>query len=212
MKQNKSVKKKAVNTDVNQAGLQNQLENQLGNQLALTDDVDGGDCGDGGTFDLTPEGVKRLEGLFAVIHNKKKRQWLTAVASCGRLYESQRLTGVDRRFHYLWLKKDPDYPAAYEEAKSIACDAAEDEVWRRAFAGRDRPLSFKGKLTGDTIKEYSDLLAMFMLKGARPSKFREDSKIQINLNTPPAVNIVAPEAIDVPDADIVEDEEKEVKV
>jgi hypothetical protein len=40
------------------------------------------------------------------------------------------------------------------------------------------------------------LLAIFTLKGERPAKYRDDSRVQINVNVPPAVNILPP-AIDV---------------
>lgn len=113
-----------------------------------------------------------LPRLFTGIRNRKKREWLAAVATTGRILESQRLTGIDRRFHYLWLEKDPDYPAAFERAKEMACDNAEDEVYRRGFQGYERSLSYQGKLTGDKIKEYSDTCAALWLNGARPEKYR----------------------------------------
>ena len=65
-------------------------------------------------------------------------------------------------------------------------------VFERGIAGYKRELTYKGRRTGDKITEHSDLLAMFWLKGQRPEKYREDSKIQINLNTPPSVNIISP--------------------
>jgi hypothetical protein len=147
---------------------------------------------------------ERLERLFPGIRHAKKRKWLAAVASTGQLRVSQRLTGIDRRFHYLWMEKDPDYPAAYEKARSIAADAAEDEVWRRGVDGIERPLSFKGKLTGHYIREYSDNLLMFRMKGERPDKYREDSRLQININTPPAVNFLLPAN---PEIDVTEESE-----
>src|SRR5262249_23690041 len=108
-------------------------------------------------------------------------------------FSSARITAANRYRHALSLLvegKRPDYPAAFDKAKEIACDAAEDEVWRREFTGIEKPLSYQGKLTGDKIREYADLLAMFWLKGARPAKYREDSRVQINVNVPPAVNIL----------------------
>jgi hypothetical protein len=52
------------------------------------------------------------------IKNPKKRKWLAAIAICGRIAESERLSGVDSRFHYLWKEKDPDYPEAFGAALS----------------------------------------------------------------------------------------------
>jgi len=56
------------------------------------------------------------------------------------------------RNHYNWLLHDPDYAAAYEEAKRLCGDALEREGLRRAFAG-------------------SDTMLIFMLKGAMPDKY-----------------------------------------
>lgn len=62
--------------------------------------------------DCTPDFV------FASIKNPKKRKWLAAIAICGRIAESEPLSGVDSRFHYLWKEKDPDYPEAFGAALS----------------------------------------------------------------------------------------------
>jgi hypothetical protein len=144
---------------------------------------------------LEPELAERIERLFKRIHHPKKRKWLAGYAICGQLRETSRITGIDMRFHYMWKEKDPNYLPAFEQAREIAADRAEDEVFRRGITGIDHPLSFKGKLTGDKIKQYSDLLAIFWLKGNRPEKYREDSRLQINVNVPPGVNIIP--AIDV---------------
>jgi hypothetical protein len=144
--------------------------------------------------------AERLERLFSRIPHRKKRKFLAAYAICGQLRETARITGIDTRFHYMWKEKDPNYLPAFEEAKAICADHTEDEIFRRGIAGIDHPLSFKGKLTGDTIKQYSDLLAIFWMKGNRPEKYREDARLQINVNVPPAINIVS--AIDVTDASI----------
>jgi hypothetical protein len=48
--------------------------------------------------------------------------------------------GVVRSQHYVWMK-DPEYAAAFAEAKEEACDALESEARRRALAPRRRALS-----------------------------------------------------------------------
>ncbi len=71
-------------------------------------------------------------------------------------------------------------------AREIALDLAESEVFRRGIAGYEKYLSYKGK-KGDVVREYSDVLAMFFLKGYR-SHFRDGiggspvGPSQINLN------------------------------
>ena len=129
--------------------------------------------------------------LFLFISHANKRKFLMAYALTGRLVEAERLSGIDRRNHSNWKRDDPEYVLATEHARQYAADTAEDEVFRRGILGFNKPLSYEGKLTGDVVREFSDNLAMFWLKGARPERYRErydDSgkgpeKIQINIIT-----------------------------
>jgi hypothetical protein len=95
--------------------------------------------------------------------------------------------GIERGMHYRRLKSDPAYKAAFEEAHEIAIQALEDEAVRRAHEGVKKPLVYQGQFTyaeydeetrkpiGEplAIREYSDSLLMFLLRGARPEKYRE---------------------------------------
>jgi len=67
---------------------------------------------------------------------------------------------------------DPEFAKAWDEARERGIDRWEDEVTRRAFEGYERQLSFQGETTGDTVTEYSDSLAMFMLNGNRSAKYK----------------------------------------
>ena len=49
----------------------------------------------------------------------------------------------------------------------------EAEVIRRGAHGIDEPVFYQGKVVGQ-IRKYSDNLLMFMLKGLRPAKFRDN--------------------------------------
>jgi hypothetical protein len=53
--------------------------------------------------------------------------------------------GVERRVHYSWLKKFPDYAAAVERMREQALDMLEDEAWRRGREGVDEPVFHAGK-------------------------------------------------------------------
>lgn len=111
--------------------------------------------------------------LFHEVAHKKKREFLTALAIIGTFIGAAKETGISVRMHYWWMEHHPEYPALVEKARSIAADNAEDEVFRRAFQGYDHPVIHKGQITG-SYKSYSDLLAMFYLKGQRPDKYREN--------------------------------------
>lgn len=73
---------------------------------------------------------------------------------------------------YDWREADSDFAAAWDRAKAIGMDALEDEATRRAFEGIDKPIVHQGVIT-DTIKEYSDTLAIFLLKGGKPEKYKD---------------------------------------
>ncbi|MBX6773030.1 MAG: hypothetical protein IRY83_14975 [Chloroflexi bacterium] len=51
-------------------------------------------------------------------------------------------------------------------------DALEAEAWRRAVDGVERPVYQNGQRVG-AVREYSDTLLIFLLKGGRPQKYRE---------------------------------------
>lgn len=128
---------------------------------------------------------------FQHIGNPKKRRMLAAYVEVGRLRRAAQLAGIDWKTHYNWMDADKEYAETFERAKEMAADHAEDVIHERAFVGYDKPVTYEGQITA-TYKQPSDLLSMFWLKGARPEKYREDSRLQINVNVPPAVNIVPP--------------------
>jgi hypothetical protein len=90
--------------------------------------------------------------LFPEITHLKKRKLLLRLALTGQI--SVRGQKEDWRMHWIWLEKDPVYAAAVKKARDIAGDMLEAEAHRRAFGG-------------------SDLLTIFLLKGAKPAKYRE---------------------------------------
>jgi hypothetical protein len=74
------------------------------------------------------------------------------------------------------LRRDKTYASAFEQAKQIAADHFEDEIYRRGFEGYDHPVIYQGEITGN-YTEYSDTLAIFALKGLRPQKYRDSAPI-----------------------------------
>lgn len=104
--------------------------------------------------------------------HKKKNAFLTAYAYCGNVTKAAEIAGVERKSHYNWLESDAEYAAAFEEAKQEACDHLEAEARRRAVEGTCKPVFYKGEECG-TIREYSDTLLMFLMKGAMPEKYKD---------------------------------------
>lgn len=102
----------------------------------------------------------------------KKRAFLTAYVRAGTLAHAAEAAGVTPRAHYHWLETDPSYVDAYRAAINVAADTLESEAISRARDGWDEPVYQNGKLVG-YVRKKSDTLLIFLLKGRRPSVFRE---------------------------------------
>lgn len=129
---------------------------------------------------------KHFNTVFKNVASPKQRSFLAGVATTGTIASAARVTGLARSLHYVWKRVSPHYADAFSLAREIAADFAEDEVFSRAFEGREEPLTYKGKRTGDFITKFSDDLAKFWLKGSRPDKYRDSMS---NLASTAPVNI-----------------------
>lgn len=102
----------------------------------------------------------------------KKGAFLAAVSTCGNISAAARLSDCHRDSHYSWMNDDPDYPDLFEAAMEEAGDYLEAEARRRGFAGVTEPVFYQGVVCGE-VRKYSDTLLIFLLKGAKPEKYRE---------------------------------------
>lgn len=84
---------------------------------------------------------------------------------------------LPRQTVYQWRDANPDFAAAWEEALEHGAEAMEDEARRRGVDGTQKPVYQGGKLVGH-VQEYSDTLLIFLLKGRKPEKYRENSHIE----------------------------------
>jgi len=84
---------------------------------------------------------------------------------------------VSRQAVYQLRENDPDFGAAWDDAVEVGTDRLEDEVMRRAKDGTLKPVFYKGKRCG-SVREFSDTLAMFNLKGRRPEKFKDRAVVE----------------------------------
>lgn len=124
-----------------------------------------------------------VESAFNDITHPGQRAFLAAFSHIGIVSRACELTGVGRTSHYRWLQQDPAYRAAFKRAKVMAASVFEDEAARRAIEGVERPTGwYKGK-PGGYVREYSDNLLMFMLKGLLPDKYRERVEVRGGIST-----------------------------
>jgi hypothetical protein len=111
----------------------------------------------------------------------KKDAWrvpfLTSLADLGNVKAAVEIAGVSRAFVYEERGRDAVFAQAWDAALETASDVMEREAFRRAVEGVDEPVfSPKGFKVG-TVRKYSDTLLIFLLKGARPEKYRERQDI-----------------------------------
>jgi hypothetical protein len=90
----------------------------------------------------------------------KKRRFLQRFAQCGTITHAARYAGVSRPTIYAWRREeDGEFAKAFDDAQEMACDALEVEARKRAVNG------------------HSDTLLIFLLKGARPEKYKDRAVI-----------------------------------
>lgn len=80
-----------------------------------------------------------------------------------------------------WRQSDEEFAVAYASAQDAAVDAMEEEAYRRAVKGVERPV-FQGGQEVGRITEYSDALLTTLLKAHKPDKYRENVKVSGGLD------------------------------
>lgn len=100
-------------------------------------------------------------------------------------------SGLNRRTAYDWKETFPEFNQRWEDALESAADRMEEEAARRAQDGVLKDVYHQGEVVGQE-RIYSDSLIMFMLKGMRPHKFRE------NVNVTGGLSVMEPTRIYLP--------------
>lgn len=109
---------------------------------------------------------------------KKRASFLAELAVRGNVSDACAAADLGRTTVYEWRADDATFATEWDAALDQAADLMEREAYRRAVEGLDKPVfgSLGNNMgTGEVgvIREYSDTLLIFLLKGARPEKFRE---------------------------------------
>lgn len=133
--------------------------------------------------------------------NLKRTAFLAAYAKSGNITAAAKSAKCHRDSHYEWLQ-DPDYERAFALAHAEACELLEVEARRRAVTGVNEPVIYQGRQsyeaarnkdgtvkldpnTGEaipvplTIRKYSDVLLIFLMKAAMPHKYRDNFKGEV---------------------------------
>lgn len=112
----------------------------------------------------------------AVLAKKKRRVFLDVLAKTGVVAEAARAVGyTDTATLQQYRRNDEEFAEAWDFALEAAAHVLEEEIWRRAKEGVLEPIFYKGEVAGYKTN-YSDTLAMFILRGLKPSVYRESQR------------------------------------
>jgi len=131
------------------------------------------------------------------VQHAKKRAFLNAYCDTFDVSNAAKRTGINRGTHYFWLHDDHEYVESFRNAKRVAAETLEAELTRRALQGVRKLKFHQGKPImvrclaedegavrvgeGEKVEyyrhyyehDYSDVLGIFLMKGAMPEKYRE---------------------------------------
>jgi len=105
-----------------------------------------------------------------------RKRFLAVLRERGIVRAACEQAGVNRAAAYRARQEDAAFAEQWDLAIEDAVDLLEAEAWRRAFDGVTRRVYWKGECI-DVIQEYSDRLMMLLLKGRRPSIFRDNVSV-----------------------------------
>lgn len=91
-----------------------------------------------------------------------KRKFIIALAEYGLVKHAAGMAGITRKTVEEWQREDKDFALEFERAVKDSADELERVATLRA-------------------KRKSDLLAIFLLKGLKPEKFRDNHKVEFQL-------------------------------
>jgi hypothetical protein len=123
----------------------------------------------------------KVSRLGNVGHPVTAAQWeifLENVSKTANVTKSCEVAGFERIAFYNRKKVDPEFVARFEEAYKRGYDVLEEECQRRAFAGYEKPVFQGGRRVG-SVTEFSDGLAMFLMKGRKPGVFIDRSSVDV---------------------------------
>lgn len=111
-----------------------------------------------------------------------QRAFLSAFAVSGVVATASKSAGCSPQRHYVAMRTNEDYRLAYDLVYKQACDALEAEARRRALEGWDEPVFQQGMKVG-VKRKYSDVLMIFLMKGAMPDKYADRVKSEVSNNS-----------------------------
>lgn len=114
----------------------------------------------------------------SITRNKNwKPDFIKALIRFGNVAYACRKVNIAMSTAYDHREKDEQFGQAWTEALEHATATLEREAWRRAVKGNEKPIYQQGIQVG-SVREYSDTLLIFLLKGYAPHKYKDRAEIQ----------------------------------
>jgi len=144
-----------------------------------------------GGRDLVGKVAKRTNRASAHL---KKKDFLEALRTTGLVTDACKIAGIGRRTPYDWAQKSEEFAEAMEAARAegemVLLDEVRKEARRRGIEGWEEPLVYQGRLTGDTVRKWSDNLLMYWGKYLDP-RFRDNyPALDLRFQGPTSVSII----------------------
>lgn len=108
--------------------------------------------------------------------------------ACHETMDTEYQANILRQTIYYYERDDADFATAFREAQQLGADVLEDEARRRAFEGVEKTIYHQG-IAVDTAREYSNTLMVFLLKGAKPEKYKDRVEHTGDPNAPVHVDV-----------------------
>jgi hypothetical protein len=114
------------------------------------------------------------------LRHLKKKVFIETYRQVGNITVAAETAGVSRPTYYVWMEHDESFALAVREAEIEAVERLEEEARRRAVEGvrREEGVFYKGiQIATKVVTEYSDTLLIFLLKGAKPEKYKDRQEL-----------------------------------
>ncbi len=122
--------------------------------------------------------IEDAKALTRGLTHPPKIAFILALAQLGSITRACQVVDISRIAVWHWKREDEKFNEAFGRAMDLASDLMEDELMRRACEGVIKPIFQGGKLVG-SVRERSDTLLIFGLKGAKPEKYADRQKVEV---------------------------------
>ena len=120
----------------------------------------------------------RSRGGRPLLRLEDRRRFIKELSKSGSVTQAAKVVGFSPSTLAQHRVDDRAFDAAWHEAIEAAADTLELEARRRAVDGVEKPIFWQGEEVG-SVREYSDSLLQFLLKGNKPDKFRDRASLDV---------------------------------